>query len=313
MKKQLLAAASVASIAFAGLAFAAPAQAGACTDGVLFVNTQTELLQFNAEGVQVGTAVTLADTEGYGDIAITSDLATVYGLYNQEPWADPNINEGSPNGDVVSVVNPTTGAVTSTFLLSGPANGIGSWVGAAMLPSGELAIGSGTNAKVYKVDVTTGASTEWVDMSTVDPNITYNMGDFARLPDGDEIAIGATSSTTEATLVRIHPDGTMTVAGTIPNAWGAGRVGDSIMVSGDAMHSFKISEIPASGTSAIPSVQLNTFDQAWGAAGSQDAATEACDPTLPNTGVNAGALGALAAGLGLAGAAGVVIARRKRA
>lgn len=313
MKKQLLAAASIASIAFAGLAFAVPAQAAACTDGILFVNTQTELLQFNAEGVQVGTPVALADTEGYGDIAISSDLATVYGVYNQEPWADPNVDEGSPNGDVVSVVNASTGAVNSTFLLTGPAAGIGSWVGAAILPSGELVIGSGSNAKVYKVDVTTGVSTEWVDLSTVDANITSNMGDFARLPDGDEIAIGATSSSTNATLVRIHPDGSMTVAGLIPNAWGAGRVGNTIMVSGDEIHSFNISDIPASGTSEITSVLLNPFSEAWGAAGSQDAATESCDATLPNTGVNAGALGALAAGLGLAGAAGVLIARRKRA
>ena len=312
MKKQLLAAAAIASIAFAGLAFAAPALAVDCANGTLYVNTQTELLQYNSEGVQVGSPVALQTTDGYGDIAISQDLSTVYGVFNLEPWADPNVSEGSPNGDVIEVVNASTGAVTSTILLTGAAAGVGSWVGAAMLPSGELVIGSGFNPKVYKVNVTTGASTEWVDMSTAVPAVTYSMGDFARLPDGDEITIGSDDGGT-AYLIRIHEDGTQTLAGTIPAAWGAGRVGNTIMISGNEMNSIQISDIPASGSSEIPSVQLNTFADAWGAAGSQDATTEACDATLANTGVNVGALGALAAGLGFAGAAGIVIARRKRA
>lgn len=314
MKKQLLAAASIASIAFAGLAFAAPAQAIDCSGGVLYVNTQTELLQYNEAGEQVGTPVTFQNGIGYGDIAISQDLTTVYGVFNEDGWANPNVPEGIANGNLIEVIDAAAGTVTSSFLLTGDAAGVGGWVGAAMLPSGELVIGSGNNPKVYKVNVTTGASTEWVDLSVADPNITYNMGDFARLPDGDEIAIGDNGSGENATLVRIHEDGSMTVAGTIPNAWGAGRVGNTIMVSGDAIHSFQISDIPASGTSPIPSVELNPFSEAWGAAGSQDATVEACDPAkLANTGLNAGALGALALGLGFAGAAGLVIARRKNA
>jgi hypothetical protein len=305
MKKNILAVAAIGAIAFAGLASVAPAQAIDCGVGAFYVNTGDALKTFSPEGTEL-TSVPLAAS--YGDMALSLDHSTVYGVFNEASGS-------SPDGDVVDVVNASTGAYISSFTLTGPAAGVGSWVGAAILPSGELVIGTGDSGNVYKVNVSTGASTLWVNLADADASITGNMGDFARLPDGDEIAIGDTGGS-DATLVRIHEDGTMAVAGHIPASWGAGRVGENLMVTGSEMYSIKIADIPASGSGTITSTQLNSFSDAWGAAGTQDGETGTCDPALPDTGINSGTaltVGLIAAGLGLAGAASIVMSRRKRA
>jgi LPXTG-motif cell wall-anchored protein len=312
MKKSVATIAAISAIALAGLSVSTPAYAAVdCGNAYLLINTGDQLLQFNAAGEQIGSPVSLENTSGYGDIALSLDHSAVYGLFNTDP------SDGSPDLDKVEVVNPATGAVTSSFTLTGPAAGIGGWVGAAILPDGTMAIGSQFNSKIYKVNVTDGTTTEWVDTISVDANITGNSGDFTRLPDGDEVALMTSSALNgEVILVRIHADGTMTSAGNVPEAWGAGRVANTLMIAGDDIFTLKNSEIPASSTSTIPTTQVSTFGDTWGAAGTQDGETGECTEaaaSLANTGVASGALGALALGLAAAGAAGLVIARRKNA
>jgi LPXTG-motif cell wall-anchored protein len=315
MKKQLLAAASVASIALAGLAFAAPAQALTCGTPALYVNGTSMLLESDydlwvhgADGALLETVAFPDATQGYGDIALSADAQTIYGVQN-----------GSTNDDVIDLVDPTTGAIKSTLTITGAAAGIGSWVGAAIVGDGKLVIGSNSSNLVFKVDVTTGASTQFTDLAASDlqnPQFFVTTGDFAQLPDGDVVALYTNQDNSDFFMARIAPDGTLTTVGTVVEAWGAGRVGDDIQLAqADGIISkIAISAIPtAAGTGALSLttvVDTGYPGGLYGAAGTQDSGTQTC-PALANTGIDAGALGALGLGLGFAGAAGLVIARRK--
>jgi LPXTG-motif cell wall-anchored protein len=315
MKKQLLAAASVASIALAGLAFAAPAQALTCGTPALYVNGTSVLLESDydlwvhgADGALLETVAFPDATQGYGDIALSADAQTIYGVQN-----------GSTNDDVIDLVDPTTGAIKSTLTITGAAAGIGSWVGAAIVGDGKLVIGSNSSNLVFKVDVTTGASTQFTDLAVSDlqnPDWFNTTGDFAQLPDGDVIALYTYDG--DDFLARVAPDGVLTTVGQVAEAWGAGRVGDDIQLAqADGIISkIAISAIPtAAGTGALSLttvVDTGYPGGLYGAAGTQDSGTQTC-PALANTGIDAGALGALGLGLGFAGAAGLVIARRKNA
>lgn len=320
MKKQLLAAASIATIAFAGLAFAAPANALACGTPALYVNGTSVLSQaadwklwvHGADGALLETVTMTGADQGYGDIALSADAQTIYGVQN-----------GSNDDDVIDLVDPATGAVKGTLTITGPAAGVGNWVGAALVGDGKLVIGSNSSNLVFKVDVATGASTQFTDLSVSDPqNPDYfsTTGDFAQLPDGDVVALYTNSDEALHFIARATTDGTLTTVGVVAESWGAGRVGDDIQFAqADGIISkLAISAIPTTGGTAT--ISLTTLIDTgfpgglYGAAGTQDSGTQTCAAAaLPNTGVNGIALGALAAGLGLAGAAGVVIARRKRA
>lgn len=313
MKKQLLTAASVASIALAGLAFAAPAQALTCGTPALYVNGTSVLLASNwqlwvhgAGGALLETVTLPNANQGYGDIALSADGQTIYGVQN-----------GSADDDVIELVNPTTGAVTGTLTITGAAAGVGSWVGAALVGDGKLVIGSNNSNLVFKVDLTTGASTQFTDLAASDPQNSGSFvttGDFAQLPDGDVVALYTSN---DNFIARIAPDGTLTTVGAVAEAWGAGRVGDDIQFAqADGIISkIAISAIPTAagaGALSLTTVVDTGFPGGlYGAAGTQDSGTQTC--ALANTGVDAGALGALALGLGLAGAAGLVVARRKTA
>jgi LPXTG-motif cell wall-anchored protein len=315
-KKQLLAAASIASIAFAGLAFAAPANALACGTPALYINgtnvvavADWKLWVHGADGAVLETVTMTGADQGYGDIALSADAQTIYGVQN-----------GSSNDDIIDLVDPTTGAVKGTLTITGDAAGVGGWVGAAVVGDGKLVIGAAESNLVYKVDLTTGASTQFTDLAASDlqnPQWFNTTGDFAQLPDGDVVALYTNTDNAEFFIARIAADGTLTTVGQVAESWGAGRVGDDIQFAqADGIISkLAISAIPtAAGTGSISLttvVDTGIPGGLWGAAGTQDTGTQTC--TLANTGLNAGALGALALGLGFAGAAGLVIARRKNA
>jgi len=317
MKKFAISAAAIGAIALSGLAFAAPANALACGTPALYINGTSvlnvadwKLWVHGADGAVLETVTMTGDDQGYGDIALSADAQTIYGVQN-----------GSSNDDVIDLVDPVTGAVKGTLTITGDAAGVGGWVGAALVGDGKLVIGSGNSNLVYKVDVTTGASTQFADLASEDIDPVGNAGnysttgDFAQLPDGDVIALYTGAG---YYISRIHPDGTMTTVRTVEEAWGAGRVGDDIQFAqaDGLITKVAIADIPTTGAPASLATTL-VVDTGipgglWGAAGTQDSGTQTC-AALPNTGVNGVALGALAAGLGLAGAAGVMIARRKRA
>ena len=316
MKTQLLAAASVASIALAGLAFAAPAQALACGTPALYINgtsllaaSDYDLWVHGADGALLET-VNLTDAgEYYGDIAMSADAQTIYAVRN-----------GSSDDDIIELVDPTTGAVKGTLTITGDAAGIGGWVGAAIVGDGKLVIGAAESNLVFKVDVSTGASTQFTDLAASDlqnPDWFNTTGDFAQLPDGDVVALYTYDG--DYFLARIMPNGGLITVGQVPEAWGAGRVGDDIQLAqADGIISkIAIADIPSvsdTGMMVLTTVvDTGRIGRLWGAAGTQDSGTQVCPPALANTGVDAGALGALGLGLGLAGAAGLVIARRKTA
>ena len=311
--KKILVGAAIGAIALAGVAAAAPANALACGTSALLVNgspddgATNELTWYSPTGTVLET-IPMGPDQGYGDIALSKDALTVYGV----------------GGDVVDVVDAATGTVKSTFTLTGPAAGVGGWDGAAIRPDGKLIIGSNQSTQVFTVDTATGASTLFFDYTDL-PGIidAYTTGDFATMDNGDEIALGSLDddSTQYNAIIRIHPDGTGIILGTVNEAWGAGRVDADLQLAGQdgTIRKIALADLPTvAGSSALTEtdvVNAGAAESLWGAAGTKDAGTQEC-VTLPDTGLNTGTaltVGLIAAGLGLAGAASIVIARRKRA
>lgn len=320
MKKSLLATAAVASIGLAGLVSAAPATALACGTPALLVNgwndsTSTDVFWwYGADGSLLQTIETTQST-GYGDVALSPDAQTIYGV----------------SGGVVDLLDANTGALKSTLTLTGPAadSGLG-WDGAAIIGDGSMIIGSPDSNLAFKVDVTTGASTEFVNYATDDstndpsnPQYYYTTGDFSQLPDGDVVVLYSNADADENYLARVHPDGSMTTVGQVPLAWGAGRVLDDIQFAqyDGIISKIAIADIPtAASTSMLTAVTIVDTGRSngamGGAAGTQDSGTQTCPAALPDTGLNGSqalAGGLFAAGLALTGAAGIAFARRKRA
>jgi hypothetical protein len=320
MKKKLFAVAAIGAIALAGLASAAPANALACGTPALLINGPSDsgafqLAWMSPAGTALETVPMAGAEQGYGDIALSSDAQTVYGVQN-----------GSANDDVIDLVDAATGNVTGTLTITGVAAGVGSWVGAALRPDGKLIIGSNTSEKVFTVDTATGASAEFFDFTSL-PTIVggWTTGDFVTLDNGDEIALAtldAGGADPIFALVRIFPAGSGIIIGTVNEAWGAGRVDANLMLAGadGVVRSIALADLPSvSDTGALTEavvVDTGFAEALWGAAGTQDSGTQVCATKLPDTGISSGTaltVGLIAAGLGLAGAASTVIARRKRA
>jgi hypothetical protein len=197
-------------------------------------------------------------------------------------------------------------------------------VGAAVRPDGKLIIGSNSSPKVFTVDTTSGASAEFYDFTAI-PTVTdgSTTGDFVTLDNGDEIALASLSDGVDSiyALVRIFPDGSGIVIGSVNEAWGAGRVNADLLLAGadGILRKIALADLPSvAGTDPLTEtvvVDSGTGEGLWGAAGTQDSGEQKC-ADLPDTGISSGTaltVGLIAAGLGLAGAASVVIARRKRA
>jgi hypothetical protein len=319
MKKKLFAAAAIGAIALAGLASAAPANALECGTPALLINGPSDsgafqLTWMSPAGTELETVPMAGADQGYGDIALSSDAQTVYG-----------VQSGSANDDVIDLVDAATGSVTGTLTITGVAAGVGSWVGAALRPDGKLIIGSNSSERVFTVDTATGASAEFFDFTSL-PTIVggFTTGDFVTLDNGDEIALATLDDGDDNiyALVRIFPAGSGIVIGTVNEAWGAGRVNADLMLAGadGIIRKIALADLPSvAGTDPLTEtvvVDSGTGESLWGAAGSQDSGTQVCAAKLPDTGISSGTaltVGLIAAGLGLAGAASVVMSRRKRA
>ena len=319
MKKKLFAAAAIGAIALAGLASAAPANALECGTPALLINGPSDsgafqLTWMSPAGTELETVPMSGADQGYGDIALSSDAQTVYGVQN-----------GSDNDDIIDLVDAATGSVTGTLTITGVAAGVDSWVGAALRPDGKLIIGSNSSEKVFTVDTATGASAEFFDFTSLPTIVGGNTtGDFVTLDNGDEIALATLDDGVDNiyALVRIFPAGSGIIIGTVNEAWGAGRVDANLMLAGadGIVRSIALADLPSvSDTGALTEavvVDTGFAEALWGAAGTQDSGTQVCAAKLPDTGISSGtalAVGLIGAGLGLAGAASIVMARRKRA
>ena len=225
---------------------------------------------------------------------------------------------------MIDVVDAATGAVKSTLTLTGPAAGIGGWDGAAMRPDGKLIIGSQYSTKIFTVDTASGASAEFFDYRTLgaDYTVSYTTGDFVTLDNGDEIALATWDDSGDTThvVVRISSSGAGIVVGGVAEAWGAGRVDDNLMLAGadGVIRKIALADLPTTASTATLTeatvVDSGVAESLWGAAGTRDSGTQVC--ALPDTGISSGTaltVGLIGAGLGLAGAASILIARRKRA
>ena len=316
LKKILVTALAMGAVVTSGLAFSAPANALACGIPALLVNgtgdAGNQLTWYSPEGDLLET-IPLTDEQGYGDIALSQDGLTVYGV----------INEVAPVGDQIDVIDATTGQITSTITLTGDAAGVGYWDGATILSDGTLAIGSWVSNKAFKVDPATGASTVFGEASL---NVFSTTGDFASLGDGDTLWLITNTDSVSYHLARIHPDNTVTIVGNLAGeAWGAGRVNDDIYfaLADGTIKKMPIADIPSvEGSSELPWVNVvdsGSPESLWGAAGTQDSGSQVCSASpaggssaLASTGTDAVSSLWVAAPMVIVGSAIVLLADRRR-
>jgi hypothetical protein len=157
-------------------------------------------------------------------------------------------------------------------------------------------------------------------MSTADASIYTTAGDFVRLPSGKQLAL-AFGDASGTYVVLIAEDGSAISVGQLSlSAWGAGRVGNDILIaaSDGSVSVLDVDDIPSTaGTSTLPvrTIVESGDTELWGAAGTQDAETGTCKTdadSLADTGADEVAPGALIAlALIALGALAIIAARRR--
>ncbi|MCY0932121.1 hypothetical protein OTB20_39315 [Streptomyces sp. H27-H1] len=162
-----------------------------------------ELRQYSPTGALLRTVTVEVP---FYDIATNSDGSQLYGVETSTPT--------TPNR--LHTINPATGASTSVVTITGLPD-TESLNGLSLRPNGMLLAGSGTSNTLYEINPVTGVATA-LPVSLA-PGRSLS-GDIITLRDGDLLAIDIGAGTPAQTLVRIHPDGTRTVVGTLPDGIG---------------------------------------------------------------------------------------------
>jgi len=255
----LLLAASGATLIGAGAASAAPG-GPSCVPGSVYVNVGDApfaLEAYSPAGKQL-SSVPLA--ESYGDIAFSTNGAVLYG-------ANWNVRE-------LDAITPATGKVIRTVSITGlpdQPNALSS------LPDGRLLAGVWGSSTLYTIDPATGAGAPF--RASLPAGYT-SAGDFVSVQGGDIVSV-ADGPNNEDYLVRIHPDDTTTVIGSVPLSYGAAQSGGSVYLAGAAGDIVRVDELPTSASTApLPTTTIAATGQAlYGAAAPQDAGL--CAPTLP--------------------------------
>lgn len=240
---------------------AGAATAGQCVAGDIYVNIGNGALaldRYTATGVLVSTVPL---SKPYGDIAFSNTGSTLYGA----EWDDSNLD----------TIDPSTGAVTASITITGPAAG-GSVNALSALPEGGLLAGVAGDSVLYTIDPATGVS---VAFRAALPSGYTPAGDFISLTDGD-ILVAADDAGGVGYLVRIHPDNTSTIIGTVPESFGAAQNGGSVFLVTATGDIDQVISVPTAASSApiATTTVVVTGAELWGAASQQDAGL--CAPTL---------------------------------
>ncbi|ANB18193.1 Hypothetical protein I596_2181 [Dokdonella koreensis DS-123] len=220
-------------------------------------------------------------SESYGDIAITGDGSIVYGAH---------FTQALPEGRTIDRVDPSTGAVTGSFVVTGDmaTDDVTAINGLTVRGDGMLLAGSFESSNIYIIDPATGAS---IRLGVGFPPDVVSAGDFVTLPDGDILALG-TQLDGSVAVYRIPPDLSIFQVGTVGSTFGAALSGGDLYLIGAAGELYRVESIPTTAsTDLLPAtLVVNTGLPFYGATSIQDAGDSVCHPvvlTLQKTWVGA--------------------------
>lgn len=229
-------------------AAAAPPTCGAAT---IYVNTPTALNVYSPTGTLISSNPL---SVVYGDIAFNTYGSVLYGIrFSSTPRLD--------------TINVLTGAVLTSTVLTGPVSGVSGLNALSGLPNGDLLTGSGTTTTLYELNPATGVSTVYPASL---PAGHASAGDFLTLADGDVLAVTNRSGVDD--LVRLHPDNSTTIIGTVASSFGAAQSGGAIYLAGADGVIRELSTIPtAVSASPLPTTTVvSTGLPLYGATSVQD-------------------------------------------
>ncbi|SDG23081.1 DUF7507 domain-containing protein [Klenkia brasiliensis] len=220
----------------------APASAApSCQQAHLLVNTGTlsgdeRLLRYDPTG---RLRASVQAQRPYGDVAVLPD-GTLYGV---------DLDNGS---DTLYRIDLATGAETATVPISGPPGRMYNALTAA--PDGSLLLGAYADDEVLRLDPATGATTPAATL----PAGWTSAGDFLTLADDpDDDVLAVVEGSTGDALARIHPDGTTTVIGTVPESWGAMQSGGQVYLAGSDGTVRRVDALPtAASTAPLPTTDV---------------------------------------------------------
>ncbi|MCK1820926.1 SH3 domain-containing protein [Streptomyces sp. XM83C] len=202
----------------------------------------------------------------YGDIAFSTDGATLYG-----------VDFPGLGSTTLYTIAPTTGEETASVVITGPiadlsAQGGSSVNGLTAAADGRLIAGSFKTSQIFLIDPATGASSV---APYAFPDGFVSAGDFLTLADGDILAFASPEGQTgqPSAVFRIHPDNTVTRIGTLPQIYGAAQSGDQVYAFGSAGDIMRLDSVPtAESTGLLPVTVVEATGRAfWGATAQQDA------------------------------------------
>ncbi|MFT4279743.1 hypothetical protein [Microbacterium sp.] len=231
------------------------AWAAVCEPGSIYVNHGAlpyGLGHYSADGTLIEEAPL---ARAYGDIGFSGDGATLYGISFTNP---PRL----------FVIDETTGAETSEIpLIGAPATSLNSL---SALPNGNLLAGGPSTTVIYEINPTTGVVTPY---GASFPAGYASAGDFLSLADGDILATAtSTADSSRNFVIRIHPDMSRTVVGSIPISWGAAQTGGRIYLGGSNGVISLLNTVPTAASTAPLAVTpvTDTGRSIWGATSRQD-------------------------------------------
>lgn len=272
-----------------------------CTqEQVLYANTggaERSLLRYSPTGVELVPPVPLA--RDYGDIAVSADGNTLYGLsFDGPPF-------------LLSRLDRETGAETSSVEITGPVTAVldgffYSPNALSVLVNDTLVMGAWRVDKAYRVDPLTGNTELFatyppvpVEFSGGWPAIFVSAGDFINLNNGDVLAMvnavdpDLSGPIYAAALLRIRSDGSGVVVGRLGSTdlYGMARLGERLFLfdaNGD-ITALDLATLPASGTALLPVTPVaSTGRLFYGAGSSGDSGYLDCAPRpIPATGAPA--------------------------
>ena len=278
-----------------------PSLAQTCTqEQVLYANTggaERLLLRYSPTGDELSSAGPLA--RDYGDIAVSADGNTLYGLsFDGPPF-------------LLSRLDRETGAEISSVEITGPVTavidgGLRSPNALSVLAGNTLVMGASRLDEVYRIDTLTGNTELYATYPPVPAEFPggssaffVSAGDFINLNNGDVLALVVAVDSNPfvapyaAALLRIRSDGSGVVVGRLGSTelYGMARLGERLFFfdeSGD-ITSLDLATLPASGTALLTVTPVaSTGRLFYGAGSSGDSGYLDCAPRpIPATGAPA--------------------------
>jgi uncharacterized repeat protein (TIGR01451 family) len=246
-----------ATLANQNFGFSAPAVTvnGTCQpDGLVWVSGASGQIGYYRVSNQAFTTISNGTGKVWGDIAWASDNK----LYGATFVASPSLYQ----------IDPTTGASTLVASLTGVMRFPNAISG---LPDNSLLIGAASNAKVYRLDLTTPSNppTIWHDFGAGDPS-----GDFILFNNKIYVAWrnAGTESLYEVTIDANHNYISHRNLGALPaNSWGLALVLNKLYIASNTTL-YRINGIPTNPMPTIPvtAVVQNTPYPLYGATGIEE-------------------------------------------